>query len=626
MEQKSDDGHEVGKKKGEWKMDIVPEQDKPAEKSEKAETDSSDHDLEEELAILDLSQSYELKNKRFSPAREPDKEKVPEKAKEPQKKESLDSEMSGAMVSEIPPELKKNPMSFVISSLIVVVVLLLLFGLYQSFTKKASEEPDSTGNAEMSLTYKNGEVKIKKSGKNAWEVMQENGAVKTGDQIQTGVSNKNVISIGDGCNIRLADITQLEINSCNASGSDITGSFTLNSGKIWVNTKNFKEFKVFADSGIFTAGNSIFNLSIDPAKGAVIEVLQGSVNIASSTDPTMTIPVKAGEMSTVKGSNIAQPEALTLDASNEWYAWNLSSDSRENLVYNQNNTSRMPGDTSTSNQETSAGTMQTGQPRMQPGQQGGQGQGGMMPGGQGQGGMMQGGQGQGGMMQGGQGQGGMMQGGQGQGGMMQGGQGQGGMMQGGQGRGGMMPGGQGQGGMMQGGQGGMIQGGQGGMMQGGQGGMMQGGQGRGGMMPGGQGQGGMMQGGQGQGGMMQGGQGQGGMMPGGQGQGGMMPGGQGQGGMMQGGQGQGGMEPGAGPGAGNERPGGQGGMGPGGQGPGGQGPGGQEPGGQGPGGQGGAPGMQPGYGPNNQGPQNYTQNMGPGPGPGPGGQGPGPGR
>ncbi|MHC9544506.1 MAG: hypothetical protein AB9903_33740, partial [Vulcanimicrobiota bacterium] len=304
MEDKNGDSQELSKNKGEWKMDIIPEQDKPSEMIENAESDSpSGDELEGEL----------------------------EKIQPVKKEKTEDSKMSEMMSPEIPPELKKNPMSFVINSMICIAVLLLLYGLYHHFSKQSSEN-DSAGTAEMRLTFKSGEVKLKKGGKNEWIMMQENEMIKAGDQIQTALSDKNVISIGDGCNMRLSDVTLLEVNSFKAADS-ITGSFTLNSGKLWVNTKNFQELKIFADSGIFTASNSVFNIFLDPAKGAVIEVLQGSVYIASSTDPTMTIPVKAGETSSVKGSAISQPPVLTLDASNGWYAWNIGSETPVRILY-----------------------------------------------------------------------------------------------------------------------------------------------------------------------------------------------------------------------------------------------------------------------------------------------------
>ena len=107
MEDKNGDSQELSKNKGEWKMDIIPEQDKPSEMIENTESDSpSGDELEGEL----------------------------EKIQPVKKEKTEDSRMAEMMSPEIPPELKKNPMSFVINSMICIAVLLLLYGLYHHFS------------------------------------------------------------------------------------------------------------------------------------------------------------------------------------------------------------------------------------------------------------------------------------------------------------------------------------------------------------------------------------------------------------------------------------------------------------------------------------------------------------
>ncbi|MDQ7822468.1 MAG: hypothetical protein RDV48_06700, partial [Candidatus Eremiobacteraeota bacterium] len=304
------------------------------------------------------------------------------------------------MSEELPPELKKDPKKFIITILGIVVGLALIVGLYLEFSKKSSGSHEGGTSNECRLSYKAGDVKVKKTGAKSWESLPDNMVIASGMQLNTMLSKQNVVSISDGCNIRLADFSVLSVNRLEGSGNDFIGEFSLD-GRMWVNSKNFKELKIMTKDGVVSASTGVFAVSTDPAKGTVVQCFQGSLTVASMTDQSLTLPVAEGQFSIISGSNMQQPQEVTVDRTNEWIGWNLKSDGGENLKFKE-----VAVDENAQGQNGGQGEEQEGQmsPRMQPGrysggQQGGQ-QGGMMQGGQ-QGGMMQGGQ-QGGMMQGGQ--------------------------------------------------------------------------------------------------------------------------------------------------------------------------------------------------------------------------------
>ncbi|MEW6201324.1 MAG: FecR family protein [bacterium] len=172
----------------------------------------------------------------------------------------------------------------------------------------------AAGERKATLSAVKGTVGVKRAGADKWEAATERMVIKSGDAIRTESASSVIIRFDDNTMVKLGPMASMVLERLEKSEKGASTGLDVSVGKTWARVKKLtdeSDFKVRTPTAIAGVRGTYFSSEVAEDTTSNFDVFEGSVEVASVSDPTKKVTVNEHHTTTVgAGKSPTEPTAI----------------------------------------------------------------------------------------------------------------------------------------------------------------------------------------------------------------------------------------------------------------------------------------------------------------------------